>query len=319
MLSYSVEAKDGGVLVFFPPEPILSTWARIQGRQPVFSSKGKCCPTPKPAHYAGMIKSQGPVEEAEFAVTSPYNQKIGSTMRQMGICCEAQKMLVDDRILMEGAECSMLFPVHQSQQAPADPPEHVTIEKGSDIWSAGASSYESTRFLSAGHARRDAIPHQYSQREHLYTDEKRNPRSKDEKTWWNEKFRFDFPLTDWKQLTHLKFRIMDQELFTDGGFVGETIIYLGGIIDEGINRGVLEMMPAPYNVVLEDDTYKGEIKIGLRFTANTEVLPERTFLAQVDEPRQLTCRSIINLWKFSWWKFWVYQNQRNTKNKVEEE
>ena len=28
------------------------------------------------------------------------------------------------------------------------------------------------------------------------------------------------------------------------------------------------MMPAPYNVVLEDDTYKGEIKIGLRFTAN---------------------------------------------------
>ncbi|KAJ6675359.1 C2 DOMAIN-CONTAINING [Salix viminalis] len=108
---------------------------------------------------------------------------------------------------------------------------------------------------------------------------------KDEKTWWNEKFR----------------------------------IYLGGIIDEGINRGVLEMMPAPYNVVLEDDTYKGEIKIGLRFTANTEVLPERTFLAQVDEPRQLTCRSIINLWKFSWWKFWVYQNQRNTKNKVEEE
>ncbi|KAB5527096.1 hypothetical protein DKX38_020943 [Salix brachista] len=142
---------------------------------------------------------------------------------------------------------------------------------------------------------------------------------KDEKTWWNEKFRFDFPLTDWKQLTHLKFRIMDQELFTDGGFVGETIIYLGGIIDEGINRGVLEMMPAPYNVVLEDDTYKGEIKIGLRFTANTEVLPERTFLAQVDEPRQLTCRSIINLWKFSWWKFWIYQNQRNTKNKVEDE
>jgi hypothetical protein len=28
------------------------------------------------------------------------------------------------------------------------------------------------------------------------------------------------------------------------------------------------MMPAPYNVLLEDDTYKGEIKIGLKFIAN---------------------------------------------------
>ncbi|KAJ6972341.1 hypothetical protein NC653_032809 [Populus alba x Populus x berolinensis] len=142
---------------------------------------------------------------------------------------------------------------------------------------------------------------------------------KDEKTWWNEKFRFDFPLADWKQLTHLKFRIMDQEFFTDGGFVGETIIYLGGIIDEGINRGVLEMMPAPYNVLLEDDTYKGEIKIGLKFITNTEVLPERTFLAQVDEPRQPICRSIINLWKLSWWKLWIHHSQRSTKNKTEEE
>ncbi|RQO99907.1 hypothetical protein POPTR_014G084100v4 [Populus trichocarpa] len=108
---------------------------------------------------------------------------------------------------------------------------------------------------------------------------------KDEKTWWNEKFR----------------------------------IYLGGIIDEGINRGILEMMPAPYNVLLEDDTYKGEIKIGLKFIANTEVLPERTFLAQVNEPRQLICRSIINLWKFSWWKLWPHHSQRSTKNKTEEE
>ncbi|KAJ6879406.1 hypothetical protein NC652_032861 [Populus alba x Populus x berolinensis] len=81
--------------------------------------------------------------------------------------------------------------------------------------------------------------------------------AKDEKTWWNEKFRFDFPLADWKQLTHLKLRIMDQEFFTDW-----------------------DLSVKPY------DTYKGEIKIGLKFIANTEVLPERTFLAQVDEPRQ---------------------------------
>lgn len=42
-------------------------------------------------------------------------------------------------------------------------------------------------------------------------------------TWWNEKFRFEFPLSDWENLTHVKFRIMDLELFRDGGFVGETM------------------------------------------------------------------------------------------------
>ncbi|XP_068314925.1 elicitor-responsive protein 3 [Pyrus communis] len=91
----------------------------------------------------------------------------------------------------------------------------------------------------------------------------------DERVSWNEKFTFEFPLSNWKKLTHLKLRIMDTELFTDAGFVGETIIHLGGIVTEGKDRGFIELKPAPYNVVLEDDTYKGEIKIGFRFTANT--------------------------------------------------
>ncbi|XP_016649761.1 PREDICTED: elicitor-responsive protein 3 [Prunus mume] len=92
--------------------------------------------------------------------------------------------------------------------------------------------------------------------------------SEDDKISWNEKFTFEFPLSDWKNLTHLKFRIMDTELFRDAGFVGETIVHLGGIITEGKDRGFIELKPAPYNVVLEDDTYKGEIKIGFRFITN---------------------------------------------------
>lgn len=43
-------------------------------------------------------------------------------------------------------------------------------------------------------------------------------------------------------------------------------IHLGGIISEGYERGFIEVRPAPYNVVLEDDdTYKGEIKVGFKF------------------------------------------------------
>ncbi|CAN6969640.1 unnamed protein product [Brassica rapa subsp. trilocularis] len=84
---------------------------------------------------------------------------------------------------------------------------------------------------------------------------------------WNQKFVFDFPMYQWKKLTHIKVRIMDKELFKDGGFVGETIIHLGGIITEGRDRGYIEVKPAPYNVVLDDDTFKGELKLGFRFTA----------------------------------------------------
>ena len=43
---------------------------------------------------------------------------------------------------------------------------------------------------------------------------------------------------------------------------------------EGNDKGFLEIRPTPYNVVLEDDTYKGEIKIGLKFIANVNMLTQ---------------------------------------------
>ncbi|KAB2609939.1 elicitor-responsive protein 3 [Pyrus ussuriensis x Pyrus communis] len=127
----------------------------------------------------------------------------------------------------------------------------------------------------------------------------------DEKVSWNEKITFKFPLSNWKKLTHLKLRIMDTELFTDAGFVGETMIHLGGIVTEGKHRGFIELKPLPYNVVLEDDTYKGETRIGFRFTANKERQVEtREFSAEnTIKPRGSICRSIANLWRILWWTF----------------
>ncbi|KAK2972503.1 hypothetical protein RJ640_002314 [Escallonia rubra] len=93
-----------------------------------------------------------------------------------------------------------------------------------------------------------------------------------EEVCWNEKFTFEFPFSELKNLTHLKFRILDKEYLSDGGFVGETIVYLEGIIMEGSDKGFIELRPAPYNVVLEDDTYKGQIKIGLKFVSNVSIL-----------------------------------------------
>ena len=37
---------------------------------------------------------------------------------------------------------------------------------------------------------------------------------------------------------------------------------------EGNYRGLAEILPAPFNVVLEDDTYKGEMTVGMKFIPN---------------------------------------------------
>eukprot|EP00257_Ricinus_communis_P024263 XP_015584420.1 uncharacterized protein LOC8261880 isoform X3 [Ricinus communis] len=96
-------------------------------------------------------------------------------------------------------------------------------------------------------------------------------------------------------------------------------IYLGGIIAEGINKGILEVKPAPYNVVLEDDTYKGEIKIGLNFIINEEEdMETREFVAPLNEPRPSFFRSIMNLLKSSWLRFWVYCSRLICKKKLKE-
>ncbi|XP_057452906.1 elicitor-responsive protein 3-like [Lotus japonicus] len=127
---------------------------------------------------------------------------------------------------------------------------------------------------------------------------------KHEKPWWNEKFIFDLSTFDCKNSTHLnlKCRIMDTRLFTNGGFVGEAEIYIGGIISEGNERGYIEIKPSAYNVVLEDDTYKGQIKIGFKFFAKKEkyVIEKGEFIAEEKkEPSHSICGSI---WRIPWWK-----------------
>ncbi|XP_027337384.1 elicitor-responsive protein 1 [Abrus precatorius] len=139
---------------------------------------------------------------------------------------------------------------------------------------------------------------------------------KHKKPWWNEKFIFDLSLFDCKNSTHLKCRIMDTELFTNGGFVGEAKIYIGGIISEGTERGYVEIKPAAYNVVLEDDTYKGQIKIGFKFIANKEkyMMEKRVqFVAEKNEPCHSICESI---WRISLWKvLFFYDKSSKCKQK----
>ncbi|XP_021748531.1 elicitor-responsive protein 3-like [Chenopodium quinoa] len=121
--------------------------------------------------------------------------------------------------------------------------------------------------------------------------------------FWNQKFEFDFSFSEWKNLTHLEISIMDDESFNDTGFVGRSMIFLGGIIAEGNDRGIVELHPSAYNVVHEDTTYEGEIKIGLKFEVYKEghkATKEKT--VQVTEAGHDVYRSLFRALKISWWR-----------------
>ncbi|CAL0315080.1 unnamed protein product [Lupinus luteus] len=140
---------------------------------------------------------------------------------------------------------------------------------------------------------------------------------KNKKPRWNEKFIFDFSLVD-KSSTHLKCRIMTtKKHLTNGGFVGEAKVYIGGIITEGSDKGYIEIRPAAYNVVLEDDTYEGQIKIGFKFIANKEnyVIQKRDFIAEEKQSRHSIRESMMNMWRISWWNIFFLYKKKCSKDK----
>ncbi|XP_022147494.1 uncharacterized protein LOC111016401 isoform X3 [Momordica charantia] len=136
---------------------------------------------------------------------------------------------------------------------------------------------------------------------------------KHENPWWNEKFTFELPSSDWKNITHIKFRIIETQLLNNEP-VGETVIHLGGIISEGYERGFIEVRPAPYNVVLEDDRYKGEIKIGFKFFPKEEmvVMEARECISDEKQPRQSICSNVMSLWRIIWLKFLYLIGHKNS-------
>lgn len=128
--------------------------------------------------------------------------------------------------------------------------------------------------------------------------------------FWNQKFEFELPSSEWTNLTHLVINIMDEDCFTDGGLVGRAIIFLGGIVAEGNDRGYIELHPSPYNVVLEDMTYKGEIKIGLKFTVNKQGHRNtREHTLQVMGTRHHLYRTLFRFLMMSWWRVFFPYDQ----------
>ncbi|CAN6252652.1 unnamed protein product [Urochloa humidicola] len=91
------------------------------------------------------------------------------------------------------------------------------------------------------------------------------------KIWWNEKFRFPLSDAESKDLEKVTLTLMEINKFTQDTPIGETKVHVGEIISEGSEREFLQMKPAPYNVVLEDGTYKGVLKLGIKFISSASL------------------------------------------------
>ncbi|XP_020262508.1 elicitor-responsive protein 1 [Asparagus officinalis] len=98
---------------------------------------------------------------------------------------------------------------------------------------------------------------------HIHTS--KSTTGKDKKAWWNEKFVFKLTNSEWKSVTKIKLKVMEKDKLLEDCSLGEATIYLRGILREGERKGITELKPAPYNIVLKDRTYGGELKVGLKF------------------------------------------------------
>ncbi|ERM95144.1 hypothetical protein AMTRI_Chr07g31010 [Amborella trichopoda] len=87
---------------------------------------------------------------------------------------------------------------------------------------------------------------------------------------WNENFVFS--ISD--GVSELNIKIMDSDGATADDFVGEVSIPLEPLFMEG------NLPPTAYNVVSSDQTYCGEIRVGLTFTPEETSYADRDFEAE---------------------------------------
>uniref|UniRef100_A0ACD5VTT4 Uncharacterized protein n=1 Tax=Avena sativa TaxID=4498 RepID=A0ACD5VTT4_AVESA len=98
-------------------------------------------------------------------------------------------------------------------------------------------------------------------------DEGRNPS-------WNQVFKFQITSTAPNVQHKLVFRIMDHDSFSGDDFLGQATINVTDLISIGMEKGKSELNTAKYRVVTADNSYHGEIKVAITFTAATKVEEE---------------------------------------------
>ncbi|XP_061363738.1 16 kDa phloem protein 1-like isoform X2 [Gastrolobium bilobum] len=87
---------------------------------------------------------------------------------------------------------------------------------------------------------------------------------------WNEKFVFRVEYPGSGDHYKLNLKIMDKDVFSADDFVGQAIIHVKDLLVEGAENGSAELHPRKYVVVRADQSYCGEIEVGITFTRKEE-------------------------------------------------
>uniref|UniRef100_A0A7N0UST7 C2 domain-containing protein n=1 Tax=Kalanchoe fedtschenkoi TaxID=63787 RepID=A0A7N0UST7_KALFE len=92
---------------------------------------------------------------------------------------------------------------------------------------------------------------------------------------WNEEFSFRIEYPGADDEYKLRLKIMDKDTFSADDFVGEATIYLKDLFELGFENGGSELHPSRYRVIQADNTYCGELQVGLKFTPKAQGITDR--------------------------------------------
>ncbi|PON44743.1 C2 domain containing protein [Parasponia andersonii] len=87
---------------------------------------------------------------------------------------------------------------------------------------------------------------------------------------WNEKFSFRAEYPGSRDNFKLILKILDKDTFSSDDFIGQATIYVEDLLALGAENGTAELHPRKYSVVSADQTYRGEIQVGVTFTSKVE-------------------------------------------------
>ncbi|XP_059458049.1 16 kDa phloem protein 1 [Corylus avellana] len=87
---------------------------------------------------------------------------------------------------------------------------------------------------------------------------------------WNEKFTFRVEYPGEGDQYKLILKIFDKDTFSVDDYIGQATIYVEDLLAVGVEKGASEVHPRKYSVVKSDQTYCGEIQVGVTFTQKVE-------------------------------------------------
>ncbi|KAL3656135.1 hypothetical protein CASFOL_000531 [Castilleja foliolosa] len=88
---------------------------------------------------------------------------------------------------------------------------------------------------------------------------------------WDEKFKFRVEFPGGDEQHKLLLKIMDHDNITNDDYLGMATIYVKELFEQGMDNGKAELRAQKYRVVSSNQTYQGEIQVGITFTANGKI------------------------------------------------